>query len=463
MTMETMTAREAPQGKPLPWVGHLLHVAHHGMWDFLAKEQRERGDYFRLTLGPRQMFVIAHPDGVERVLGTNRDNYIKKTSYDSMRLLTGDGLLTLEGDTWRTRRRMANPAFHRESIRRFVRSISGISQEALAAWRWRIPNGGTLDLHHEMMLLTLEVVAETLFGQRMGEAAGDTSGRAFAEALKVLSDRGNTGVRLPLHIPTPGNLRFRRILQTLDTEVYRILDAARKETEPRAVPTLVHMLLQARDEDTGQGLTDRELRNELMTLFLAGHETTALLLTWLFTLLSRSPQVVERAEAEVDAVLSDREPTSDDVPKLVYLRQIIDEALRLRPPAWSIARDTVADDVIGGFHVRAGDLVLPAIYLVQRHPAFWPHPERFDPDRFAPDRAKSRHHYAYLPFSLGPRICIGNIFALTEATVMLATLLQHTRISMDAPDAVRIQAGITLRPSGPVPVRVRWRRSRAQA
>lgn len=463
MTMETMTAREAPQGKPLPWVGHLLHLAHYGMYDFLLKEQRARGDYFRLTLGPQRMFVIAHPDGIERVLGSNRDNYIKQKSYDSMRMLTGDGLLTMEGDPWRSRRRLANPAFHRESIRRFVGSISSISREALAAWRWRIPNGGTLDLHHEMMLLTLEVVAETLFGQRMGEAAGDTSGRAFSEALKMLSERGNTGVRLPLHIPTPANLRFRQILQTLDEEVYRILGNAKKESDPHAVPTLVHMLLQARDEDTGKGLTDRELRNELMTLFLAGHETTALLLTWLFTLLCQHPSVIERAEAEVDAVLGDRSPTAEDVPKLVYLRQIVDEALRLRPPAWSIARDTLADDVIGGFQVRSGDVVLPAIYLVHRHPDFWSNPERFDPERFSPERTKSRHHFSYLPFSLGPRICIGNIFALTEATVMLATLIQQVRITMDDPRSIQMNAGITLRPSGPVPVRVRWRRARAQA
>jgi cytochrome P450 len=458
MNETTVTGREAPRAMTFPVFGSLPAMMTLGPLEFYRREWRAKGDVIRVNFGARQGLIVVHPDAIERVLGSHRENYVKGSAYDGIRLLTGEGLLTLEGDAWRARRRLENPAFHRESIRRFVDVMGAISREAIAAWRWRIPNGGVVDIHHEMMRVTLEIVAATLFGQRLGEDAGDESGLAFASALSLVSERGNSVVQLPLHVPTPSNVRFRRSLETLDRQVYSVISRARAEPPgSEKVPTLLSMLLAARDADTHEGLSDKDLRNEVITLFLAGHETTALLMTWGFVLLAREPEVVRRMRDEITRVCGDRLPTSEDVTQLVYVRQVIDEILRFRSPVWSTARDAAGPDVIQGFRVEQGDLVMPLIYLTHRHPEFWDKPDVFDPDRFTPERSKGRHHWAYLPFSLGPRICIGNIFSLTEAAVLFATLLQQVEWSMAGPSDVQMDPSITLRPKGAVPVRIRWR------
>jgi cytochrome P450 len=264
-------------------------------------------------------------------------------------------------------------------------------------------------------------------------------------------------IQLPLSIPTPNNRRFSRAVETLDRQVYSVIRTARGATpDSDRVPTLLSMLLGARDADTGKQLTDQELRNEVITLFLAGHETTALLMTWGFVLLSKHPEVVAKMREEVDRVVGDRVPTAEDVAQLHYVRRVIDEILRVRSPVWCTARDAAGPDVLQGFRVEKGDLVMPLFYLTHRHPEFWKNPEAFDPDRFAPEQSKGRHHWSYLPFSMGPRICIGNVFSLTEGALLFATLLQQIEWSMDGDD-VAMDPSITLRPKGEVPVRVRWR------
>jgi cytochrome P450 len=275
-----------------------------------------------------------------------------------------------------------------------------------------------------------------------------------------MSDRGNLPVQIPLAIPTPGNVRFRRALRTLDRMVLDVIANARRARtlRPDAPPsTLIEMLLASRDADTGEALSDHEVRNEVITLFLAGHETTALLLTWGFTLLARHPDVVAQMREEITSIVGDREPTASDVPKLAYVRRVVDEILRLRSPIWGIARDAVTDDVMSGFRVHADDIVMPLIFLTHRHPDFWPDPERFDPERFRPEAVKARHHWAYLPFSLGPRMCIGNIFSLVEATVVFTMLLQRLEFHIDPASVPPAKAAITMRPDGPVPMRIRWR------
>lgn len=457
MMQETTAAREAPKAMGLPGVGSVPLMMALGPLEFYRRMWRQHGDVFRVDMGGRSAVLVVHPDGIERVLGSNRENYVKAEAYDNIRLLTGEGLLTLEGDAWRSRRCLENPAFHRDSIRRFVDEMAKISREALAAWRWRIPNGGVVDIHHEMMRVTLEIVAATLFGQRLGEDASDESGSAFASALSLVSERGNAVIQLPLSIPTPNNRRFARAVETLDRQVYSVIRTARgAAADSDRVPTLLSMLLGARDADTGKQLTDQELRNEVITLFLAGHETTALLMTWGFVLLSKHPEVVAKMREEVDRVVGDRVPTAEDVAQLHYVRRVIDEILRVRSPVWCTARDAAGPDVLQGFRVEKGDLVMPLFYLTHRHPAFWKNPEAFDPDRFAPEQSKGRHHWSYLPFSMGPRICIGNVFSLTEGALLFATLLQQIEWSMDGDD-VAMDPSITLRPKGEVPVRVRWR------
>jgi cytochrome P450 len=275
-----------------------------------------------------------------------------------------------------------------------------------------------------------------------------------------MSERSNRAMPLPLAVPTPANLRFRRALRTLEDKTFEVIAGARTGRAAAARPTLLGMLLDAKDAETGQGLSDVELRNEVITLFLAGHETTALLLTWGFTLLGPRPDLVARMRAEVEAVLQGRDPTAEDLPRLAYLRQVIDEILRLRSPTWTVARDVRTDDVLLGYRVRAGEVVLPCSYLTHRHPRFWEDPERFDPDRFAPDRAQDRPQWAYFPFSLGPRMCIGSIFALVEAQVILAMLLQRADFQLAPGPIPEPSAQITLRPQGPVNLQLTWRDGR---
>jgi cytochrome P450 len=442
---------EAPRVPGLPLLGALAHLTWQGM-DFFVRAWKRHGDFFRIRMGPRDVLCMVHPDAVEHVLVTRRENYVKGMTYRQLRVLTGDGLVTLEGEVWRKRRRIAQPAFHKESIRALVATMARVTGDVLAALRAQHPRGATVDAYPEMLKLTLDIVGETLFGERLGDRS-NASARAFTHALEVLSNRGNMPIVIPLAIPTPGNVRLKRALATVDELVFSIIRRARAAGKQ---PTLMSMLIESRDVETGDALADAELRNEVITLVFAGHETTALLMTWGFTLLGDRPDVVERMRAEVRAVLGDRAPTAEDLPRLVYVRQVIDEILRLRSPVWALGRDVVADDSIGGVRVHAGETVLPLTYLTHRHPEFWDAPDVFDPDRFAPERPRPKS-FAYYPFSVGPRTCIGNIFALSEAQVIFAMLLQRADFRLVSRAPVPMRLLMTLRPGAPVPVALTWR------
>ena len=465
-----------------PVVGALPAFLRKGGLRYMTDEWRRHGDIFRLRLGKKSVVAVVHPEAIERVLTTGREVYVKGKTYDMLRVLTGDGLLTLDGDPWRKRRRLAQPAFHKEAIRRLTDAMVRVTVEVLDGWRAHAGSGGTpagreanpatprearparcvsrnglMEAHGAMMHLALEIVGETLFGRRFSADESDGSARAFGEALELLSTRGN--VPVPQWLPTPGNRRLRAALAHIDDMVYRIIREARTR-ERDARPTLLGMLLESRDADTGEALSDRALRDELITLVLAGHETTALLLTWAFTLLGRHPEVVARMRAEVRDVLGDRHPTAEDLTQLPYLRCVIDEVLRLRSPVWALGRDVAADDELCGHRVRAGEMVMPLPYLTHRHPAFWEEPARFDPDRFRPERKAGRHPFAYLPFSLGPRMCIGHVFTIVEAQIVLALLLQRCDLELASLREVPLKPQMTLRPAAPVHVRVRWHRTR---
>jgi cytochrome P450 len=429
----------------------------HGTVEFFSRAWHRYGDTFRLRLGPRDVMVVVHPSAIEEVFVTRRESFIKGRSYRHFRLLVGEGLLTLEGEAWRKRRRMAQPAFHKESIRAFTDSMVAVTRDGLAALRARLPAGGIIEAHTEMMHLTLDIVGETLFGRRL-EAHAGSSTDAFSDAFEVLSKRGSIPVTIPKWLPTPGNLRLQRALKTIDDMVYAIIHQVHQR-EPRARPTLLSMLMDARDADTGEELTDRELHDEVLTLVLAGHETTALLMTWGFTLLAAHPEIVERMRAEVAKVVGDRDPTADDLPRLGYLRQVIDEILRLRPPAWALGRDVAADGDLCGYRVSAGETIMPLPFFTHRHPEFWDNPELFDPERFRPERVKARNNWAYIPFSAGPRTCIGNLFSIAEAQIIFAMLLQRADFQFTSSQPVPLKPAITLRPGAPVPVRIRWRNS----
>lgn len=450
---------DLPRARGVPLLGALPQLSWHGAIPYYTRCWQQLGDMFRVQLGHRSAVVLVHPDAIAEVLVTNRENYVKGATYDHVRMLAGDGLLTLEGSAWRKRRRMAQPAFHKESIRTLVASFVRVTREGFDALERRLIGGGVIEAHTEMTLLTLDIVGETLLGRRLGPTA-DASARAFQDAFEVLARRSEIPFSIPRWLPTPGNRRLVAALCTLDELVHAIIADARARPSTSA-PTLLSMLLEARDADSGEPLSDSELRDELITLIMAGHETTALLLTWGFSLLGREPAVVARMREEVEHVLGGREPTADDLPRLVYLKQVIEEILRLRPPAWVLGRDVAADGVLCGHRVRAGELVMPIPYLTHRHPDYWEQPERFDPERFRPEAVKARANLAYVPFSAGPRSCIGSLFTVAEAQVILAMLLQRADFSLASDAPVPMKPLMTLRPGGPVAVRLTWRAARS--
>ena len=437
-----------PRGYPL--IGNLPAVIRLGMPELLRQSWQQYGDVVRLHVAGRTMILLAHPDHVRHVLYDNRDNYYKGGTYDSFRLLSGNGLITSEGDFWKRQRRLAAPAFHNTAIAALGAIMTGASVDLLADWDAQAPGGAAVrfDLHQEMTRITLRIVGESLFGQDL-RGDMDLSAPAFAVALREVMERGSAGLAPPMWLPTPSNLRLRRALRVLDDLVYRIIEQQRRHP---IEGTLLAMFMAAVDEETGERMDDRQLRDEIITMYLAGHETTALALTWTWHLLSHHPAFYDHLEAELAEVLGGRVPTIADLPRLRYTRMVLEESMRLYAPVWSIARDVRADDEISGYRIPAGATVLLSQYVIHRRPDLWPDPDRFDPERFAPERVKARHKFAYFPFSTGPRVCIGNTFTLVEGTLILATVCQRYRMRAVVGPVVTPDIQATYRPRGGLPI-----------
>jgi cytochrome P450 len=411
---------------------------------FLGWAHERYGDVVAVGGLGADLLLVRHPDHVHRIFVEHRDNYDKGTrGYDVLRTYLNQGLLTSEGEFWRRQRRIAQPAFHRRKIAAFAEAMVRLSDEVAQRWLTAAARGATLDVDREMMGLTLAIVSETLLGSGTGARA-----EQVGEAVEVMSRWARVAMfnpfTLPLWVPTASNREIARHGAVLDAVVYGIIEQRRASGSE--AEDLLGMLMHARDEETGEGMTDQQLRDEVMTMFLAGHETTANALGWTFCLLSRHPTVRARLEAELDEVLGGRLPTLDDLPRLVFTERVVKESLRLYPPAWSVGRRAIAADVLGDVAVPAGALVIAAPWSTHRHPDFWPNPEGFDPERFTPEREHARHKYAYFPFAAGPRVCIGNAFAMMEAVLALATIAARVRVSLVAGHPVVPEPLITLRP-----------------
>jgi len=449
--------KSAPGPRSWPLIGDpvALKGPRH-MFEYLDGCWRRHGDTFRVNMVGTPMLVVAHPDAIKDVLWSKRQNYVKGRAYRGVRRILGNGLLTLEGDAWKARRQLAQPTFHRRSLER----LAVIMGERGATFLGELARRGgtgpvTIDAHHEMVRLTLDVVVTALFGQALNIDA--TTYQALGVALELVS-AGANGVVLPEWVPTPHNRRLTRTLTDLDRTVFGFIEHARREELDDG--SLLSMLLATRDEN-GVPLPDQAIRDEVITLFIAGHETTALTLTWMFALLSGRPEVLERMRREVDEALGGRDPGFDDIPKLPYLRKVVDEVLRLRPPAPYVARNVVADDALGGYQARAGEMVLVFIAAAHRHPAFWADPERFDPDRFEAGLDKARNSWCYLPFSGGPRVCIGNMFSIIETVILMAQLVSRFEVQVQPCEDVRPLTVGTMRPSRAIPVTLTPRRGTA--
>jgi cytochrome P450 len=399
---------------------------------------QEVGDFVPLRFGSVRLFMLNHPDLIEQVMVTEHRNFTKSVGLRRSRVLFGNGLLTSEGAFWRRQRKLVQPAFHRERIAAYAQSMVEITQHYLQDWE----EGQTRDIHADMMRLTLNIAVKTLFGAEV------TAGEQVANAMEVGQNAFSRWipylVMLPNWIPTPSTPRLSQAIRQLDQVVYGLIHARRASGEDKG--DLLAMLLRAQDEDDGTVMTDQQLRDEILTLFLAGHETTALVLTWTFYLLAQHPEVEARLHAELQGVLNGRAPHIEDRPQLKYTEQIILESMRLYPPAWSIGREAVQACEIGGYTLPAHATVMMSPYVMHRDARYFPDPDTFDPDRWAGDAASHLPRYAYFPFGGGPRICIGNTFAMLESILVLATISAQFRLRLAQEHPVIPQPSFTLRP-----------------
>jgi cytochrome P450 len=393
-------------------------------------------------------FMVTDPDAVEHVLHTNQKNYRKPALFTrTVGRLAGLGILTSEGETWLRNRRLIQPAFHRQRIAAMVAVMADAAGRTADRLAEASRAGRPVDMLAEMTRMTLGVATRTLFSADVrGES--DEIGKAVREAFEHVSGLMHSPVTAPDWVPTPRNRRFHRARAKLDHLVYGLIRERRRTGADAG--DLLSTLLLARDEETGAAMTDRQVRDEVLTLLLAGHETTAAALAWAWYLLAENPDAAGRLRAEAEALLGDRPPTSDDLLRLGYARMVFEESLRLYPPAWGQPRQAIADDEIGGYFVPRGSIVGPCQWVTHRRPDLWDEPERFDPERFAPGRSEGRHRFAYYPFGGGGRVCVGATFATAEAQVALTVLGRRFDLALVPGRAVEPDPTFTLRPRGPL-------------
>jgi cytochrome P450 len=399
------------------------------------------GDTYRVfspTLGS-YTYVIHHPDDVKRVLVSNHKNYTKGLGLDRVKILLGKGLMTSEGELWKRQRYMMQPFFHRRVITQFARMIAAANDRFILRWEELSARGELVNLTDEMSELTLEIVLRSIFGTDLERLARQPGGNPFDLVTK---DPGR-------------NLQFAYKFRSLTKLVAGLI--ARRRAEPEEHFDYLGMLMSARDKESGADMPERELIDEVMTLVVAGHETTASGLNWTWYLISQHPEVAERLHAEIDAAPDMAAPELAQVEALRYTQQVVNEALRLYPPGWLLSRRTVEADVLGGYPVPAKTNVLLPLYILHRHPNFWKEPERFWPERFAPEHEAERPRFAYMPFAAGPRHCIGETFALFEMLVHLYKVARRYRLTYVPDKPLELEAQINLRTRHPLRMRLERR------
>jgi cytochrome P450 len=425
-------------------LGSYREIQRKGQVQFYLDNWHIYGDIIRFRIGPLVGHIVAHPDYVQQVLVQNQQNYGKGLGYEKTKILLGHGLLTNEGTAWQRQRRLMQPPFTARAVSQFAESMTGATSAMLARWRAIAGHQQVLDINDEMLGLTLGMIATTMLSLDI-EAVGVDMRRAYAEACAFLNQRLAAIVDLPLAIPTPANRRFNRAIRSLDRIISTMIDERRQR--PRGQTDLLDRLLAARDESSSDGMSPRQIRDEVITIFFAGHETSAQTLTWLWYLLAQHPEAEQKLHAELARVLGGRTPTVADLPQLAYTHMVVAETMRLYPAVWTFPRQAVADDMIAGYHIPAGSLMFPAAYLTHRHPAFWDNPEHFDPERFTPARSVGRRDYTYYPFGGGKRTCIGSHFAMQQIQLIVATIAQEYRLRLVPGQLVEPRSAITLHPA----------------
>jgi cytochrome P450 len=449
MTSEVQSAaapnalrHEPPGPRGWPLLGHTPSFARDAL-GFVTSCARDHGDIVRLTMAGWPTLLLNHPDHLEYVFVKNSRNFIKyRLFWRHVTAIFGTGLLTSEGAFWQRQRRLAAPAFASQPVAGHGPAMGDLTARMLEGWS----SGEVRDVHAEMMALTLRIAAKTLFSSEVEDAVSEIDHAVNDMAIEIASRVVRPFV-IPDAVPLPGHLRYRRGLKRIDAVVDRIIAARR--SRPDVSGDVLSMLMQARDDD-GRPMSDRQLRDEVITLLLAGHETTALALSWTLHLLSHNPDADARVASELAEGLDGRCVTVGDLPRLAFTEAVLSEAMRLYPPAWLIGREPVADCEIGGYRVKAGTSILMSPWVIHRDARWFEDPGAFRPERWSTGFARQLPRFAYLPFGGGPRICIGKSFAMQEAMIILATMMQRFRFEPQPRRKIEPLPSITLRPKGGV-------------
>jgi cytochrome P450 len=450
-----MFGRKPPAGpRGYPIVG-VLPMLRRDTLGFLRRAAAEFGDIVPLRILMGTAFLLNHPAHVEHVLQRNYRNYRKTPMLEKLRPVLGDGLFMSEGDLWTRQRNLIQPSFHREKIDGLAERMVEQTARHLRVWAARAETGEPFNLTDDSSFLTLEIALRTFFGSTLG-----ADGPEFAESMKAIHEISAKRVwnitGISERLPTRENRRFNHAVGFLRGVVERII--AERHSGLEASDDLLGILMSARDADTNEAMNDRQLRDEVMTLMLAGHDTTATMVAWAILILSQHPEHLERLRAEADEALVGRLPTSADLKSLDYTKRVIHEIARLRPSFWWFARVAIDDDSIGGQQIKAGTTVFISQYLIHTHPSLWDEPEKFDPDRFLPERVVKRSRFAYFPFGAGPRVCIGSNFAMMEMQFTLAMIFRMFDVEITSNKNPDFGNLITLRPTEDIWARVKPRR-----
>lgn len=433
-----------PQGYPL--IGSLPKVRKDPL-QFLVHAARQYGDVVCLGgVGSQKFFLVNNPYDIEYVFKTNHRNFTKGANFQLLKTLAGEGLFLSEGAFWRSQRKLMLPAFHIPRLAALAPVITSATESMLGRWHELAEKRQAFDVEREMMHLSLDVSVKVLFGTEVKEH-GEVIRRSVATAFEYLHNRVWALASLPQWMPTPSNLRYQRAIAAFDAVIYEIIEE-RRRTGSEGNNDVLSMLLSMRDEETGEGMPDRQIRDEVVTMLVAGHESTAITMAWTLYLLSKHPAAERQVQEELDGALGGRAPGFADMPNLPYLARVMKESLRLYPPFWMFTRTPIEDDEIGGHTIPSGAILMFSPYVSHRNPDYWPNPEAFDPDRFTPERSAGRPQLAYYPFGGGTRMCIGMRMAEYQISLMLATILQKYSLHLLPGRRVEPEATISLRPKG---------------
>jgi len=436
-----MQSLAAPNSTGKPFVGHLLDFRREPL-KLLSDLAEQHGDVVRFKMGPRTIYLINNPEYIKDVLVTNNRNFVKSRGLEMAKKFLGEGLLTSEGEFHRRQRRLTQPAFHRERINAYAEVMVEYADKLCARWQ----DGQTVNIAQEMMRLTLAIVGKTLFDADVEDEATEI-GAALTDVMQLFERITSPFAALLELLPLPSNRRWLKAKERLDSTMYRIINEHRATGVDRG--DLLSMLMMSRDdEDDGGSMTDQQLRDEAMTLFVAGHETTANALSWSWYLLSQHPDVEAKLHDELESVLAGELPKPADFARLKYTEMILAESMRLYPPAWTLGRRALSDYRMGEFIVPADSIVLMSQWVTHHDARFYPEPFKFDPERWTTERRESRPKFSYFPFGGGPRVCIGEQFAWMEGVLLIATIGQRWKMRLEPGQQIKPKPMITLRPSG---------------